>query len=84
MVFQYVTHLDRFLERHYNVLVKQPKAHIDWLADPQRRNNTWGPWLSVSDRGMIYGTNAVTSLGTVAACFHIGMLLFIVGLGKFV
>lgn len=78
-----VTELDLFLEKYGNVLVKQPRVPIDWMADPRRRNNTWEPWLNPEMTTYLYGYNAASGLSTWTIFIHIGMTLLIVTLKLF-
>ncbi|XP_043275094.1 arylsulfatase B-like [Venturia canescens] len=75
-----VNFLDLYLEKYGNVLVKQPRLPIDWLADPRRRNNTWQPWLNSG----YYEYNGATAISTLAVSAHIGMVLIIVSLRAFI
>ncbi|XP_012275486.1 arylsulfatase B [Orussus abietinus] len=78
-----VTQLDLFLEKYGNVLMKQAKLPIDWMANPRGKNNTWEPWLNPG--AMLYAyASAATAISTLAVCAHLGMALLIVGLRVFI
>lgn len=77
---QIVNYLDLYLEKYGNVLVKQSRLPVDWLADPRRSNNTWQPWLHAG----YYEFNGATAISTLAVSAHIGMVLIIVALRAFI
>jgi hypothetical protein len=78
-----VSELDLYLEKYGNVLVRQLQLPVDYMADPRRWNYTWQPWLSVYDSVYSY-PNAASTLGTIAVCAHIGLVLLIAGLRVFI
>lgn len=71
-----VQHLDKLLEKYGQLLQKQMKHPIQWLADPRRKNNTWEPWLSPNH--MLYAYASAASKISILACFaHVGLVLII-------
>ncbi|OXU23546.1 hypothetical protein TSAR_005431 [Trichomalopsis sarcophagae] len=73
--------LELFLDKYSNLLTRQIRMPVDYMADPRRWNYTWQPWLIMEDYEY---TNAAAALGTLAVCAHLGLLFIIVGLRAFI
>ncbi|KAL7303861.1 hypothetical protein TKK_0003983 [Trichogramma kaykai] len=80
---RWINELDLYLEKYGNVMVRQLRQSVDYMADPRRWNYTWQPWLSVYDSVYAY-PNAAAAIGTFAVCAHMGLVLLIVSLRAFI
>lgn len=74
--FQIVTHLDLILEKYGRVLNKQLRLPVDYMADPRRRNNTWGPWLT-EDMTMLYAYASAASIAEAVFVVHIAIAFLV-------
>lgn len=70
------------MQKYENVLLRQMRVPIDWLADPRRNNYTWQPWLPY-DAIYDYYPNAGTSIQVLAILAHIVLLFLIIFLKGF-
>lgn len=74
--------LDLFLEHYGQILKRQVKVPVDWLADPRRRNNTWEPWMNSG--ATVYVPNAAAVLGNLVFCVHLSIVFVSILLNLFV
>ena len=74
---QIVRQLDGILEYYGSQLKKQAYVPIDYLADPRRRNNTWGTWQNPEAESLFAYTGVASTFLKFGVTIHIGLALFI-------